>query len=357
MKKAKDIPLKSESEIAAAEAQIVELSKRIEFYLTEYSVELLASKMATGAFVVPSYQRAYTWEPDRKSRFIESLLLGLPIPFLYFWEMPDGKLEIVDGSQRLRSLEEFVLGGLRLGELSSLTALSNFTFSELPESRQRKIQNRSIRGIVLNEHADEQARFDMFERINTGSKIANTAEVRRGALAGPFMNLIVELATTEPFPALAPVSKKELDEREREELVARFFAYTGGLDGYKDRPSAFIFNYVKAMNVRLYEQPELAEQFRTKFNETIAFVARTFPFGFRKNEKGKATPRARFEAISVGSSLAIEQKPKLLYEPAPNVGHWLTGTEFTTVTGSDGANAIARLRERTEFVRDRLLGV
>jgi hypothetical protein len=357
MKKTKNIPAKTAVEISRAEDQIVELSKRIEFYLTEYSVELLAHKMSKGEFVVPPYQRAYTWEHDRKSRFVESLVLGLPIPFLFFWEMPDGKLEIVDGSQRLRSIEEFVLGDLRLGELDGLTALSHFTFAELPESRQRKIQNRSIRGIVLNEHADEQARFDMFERINTGSKVANKAEVRRGALAGSFMDLIIDLAKSDSFANVAPVSKKELDEREREELVARFFAYSDGLDDYKDRPSEFIFKYVKKMNARLAAQPELAEQYRTKFLETITFIARAFPYGFRKSEKGKATPRARFEAIAVGSRLAINQSPELLQAEAPNVNGWLAGEDFTRVTGSDGANAIARLRERIGFVRDRLLGV
>lgn len=356
MKKLKEIPAKSDAAIALAEEQIVELSKRIEFYLTEYSVELLAGKMNKGEFVVPPYQRAYTWEEDRKSRFIESLLLGLPIPFLFFWEMPDGKLEIVDGSQRLRAIEEFVLGDLRLGDLDSLTALSGFKFSDLPESRQRKINNRSIRGIVLNEHADEQARFDMFERINTGSKIANKAEVRRGALAGPFMDLIVELATAQKFEALAPVSKKELDEREREELVARFFAYSDGLSGYKDRPSEFIFNYVKQMNVRVSEDPALIDQYRERFNETIDFIERVFPHGFRRNDKGKATPRARFEAIAVGSRLALNERPELAQEAIADVLPWLTSEEFIKVTGSDGANAIARLRERTGFVRDKLLG-
>ena len=67
-----------------AENQIVEQSKRIDFYLTEYSVELLASKMQSGEFVIPEYQREDVWEPARKSRFIESLLMGLPIPFLFF---------------------------------------------------------------------------------------------------------------------------------------------------------------------------------------------------------------------------------------------------------------------------------
>ncbi|MCF1182334.1 DUF262 domain-containing protein [Marichromatium gracile] len=357
MKNHKELPhIKSGDEIAQAEAQIVELSKRIEFYLTEYSVELLASKMMKGEFVVPAYQREYTWEHDRKSRFIESLILGLPIPFLFFWEMPDGKLEIVDGSQRLRSIEEFVLGDLQLSDLKSLTALSHFKFSDLPDSRKRKINNRSIRGIVLNEHADEQARFDMFERINTGSKIANMAEVRRGALAGPFMDLIIELSMLQKFVSLAPVSKKGLNEREREELVARFFAYSDGLEDYKDRPSEFIFNYVKKMNIEAANNPELANQYRARFQETIDFIERVFPYGFRKTQKGKATPRARFEAIAVGSRLALNERPGLVHDDIEDVKPWLTSNEFKTVTGSDGANAIARLKERTGFVRNRLLG-
>lgn len=356
MKKQQELLLRTDDEIAAAEAQIVDLSKRIEFYLTEYSVELLANKMNKGEFVVPPYQREYTWEHERKSRFIESLVLGLPIPFLFFWEMPSGRLEIVDGSQRLRSLEEFVLGDLRLGELNSLTAMSGFKFSDLPDSRQRKINNRSIRGIVLNEHADEQARFDMFERINTGSKIANMAEVRRGALTGPFMDLIIELAALPEFVALAPVSKAAVDEREHEELVARFFAYSDGLNGYKDRPSEFIFNYVKKMNVEAGSDPALVGRYRERFQETMDFISRVFPFGFRRTAKGKATPRARFEAISVGSRLALDGRPALAKEPIDDVLPWVTGSEFTGVTGSDGANAVARLRERTGFVRDRLLG-
>lgn len=358
MKKQKELVLtKSEDEVAQAEAQIVDLSKRIEFYLTEYSVELLANKMNKGEFVVPAYQREFTWEHERKSRFIESLLLGLPIPFLFFWEMQNGKLEIVDGSQRLRSIEEFVLGDLRLGELQSLTALSGFKFSDLPESRQRKTNNRSIRGIVLNEHADEQARFDMFERINTGSKIANMAEVRRGALAGPFMDIIIELSVLPKFVALAPVSKKDLNEREREELVARFFAYSDGLDGYKDRPSEFIFNYVKKMNSAVAHDPALAARYRLRFEQAIDFIERVFPYGFRRKAKGNATPRARFEAIAVGSRLALDERPSLANENVAGVTSWLTSEDFTKVTGSDGANAIARLRERTGFVRDRLLGV
>lgn len=302
--------IKSEEEGLNADAQIVALSKRIEFYLTEYSVELLARKMNNGDFIIPAYQREYTWDDHRKSRFIESLILGLPIPFLFFWEKPeDGTLEIVDGSQRLRSIEEFLLGNLQLGKLQTLTALSGFRFSDLPESRQRKINNRSIRGVVLNEHSDEKARFDMFERINTGSKIANMAEIRRGALPGPFMTLIINLAELPEFIALTPVSQKNFKEREHEELVSRFFAYSDGLDEYKDRPSTFIFNYIKTMNDKAAQDETLTERYRKQFEEVIDFVARVFPHGFSKTPKGKATPRARFRAIAVGSRLALNNAP------------------------------------------------
>ena len=172
--------------IADAEKQIVEQSKRIEFYITEYTIEILALKMSKGDFEIPDYGREFTWEDKRRSRFLESVLMGLPIPFLFFWESPTtGKLEIVDGVQRLKTIQEFILGDFALGDLEELSLLSGLKFKDLLESRQRKIKNRSIRGIVLNEHTDEQSRLDLFERINTVSKIANKAEERRGALGGP----------------------------------------------------------------------------------------------------------------------------------------------------------------------------
>src|SRR5690625_3520371 len=120
-------------QVELAEAQIVEQSKRIDFYITEYSVEMLAQKVRDNEYVVPDYQREFTWEPRRKSRFIESLLMGLPIPFIFFWEMPDGRLEIVDGSQRLRTIAEFIYGGFQLDDLDPLTHLTGFVFDDLAE--------------------------------------------------------------------------------------------------------------------------------------------------------------------------------------------------------------------------------
>jgi hypothetical protein len=343
-------------QIEAAESQIVEQSKRIEFFLTEYSVELLASKMANGDFEIPPYQREDMWEPERKSRFIESLLMGLPIPFLFFWEQPTtGKLEIVDGSQRLRTIHQFVLGDLLLADLEVLTQLEGMRFRDFPESRQRKIKNRSVRGIVLNENADDQARFEIFDRINTGSKIANKAEVRRGALIGPFLDLVISLTDNEAFVRLAPIPEKSVKLREREELVTRFYAYGDGLEGYRDRPSDFLFSYAKRMNAEFQAHPEKVAEYRQRFLDTMTFVERVFPYGFRRREGLAATPRTRFEAIAIGSYLALTLDPKLA-DKTPDVAPWLSSNEFIAVIGSDGANVVARLRSRLVFVRDKLLG-
>jgi hypothetical protein len=179
--------------------------------------------------------------------------------------------------------------------------------------------------------------------------------VHTGALGGPFMRLVIQLAELPAFEKLAPMSSKLKNERENEELVARFFAYGDGLDGYKDRPSEFLFKYTKKMNAAFEADPQLAPAYRKRFIEMLDFVASAFPNGFRRIPNGKATPRARFEAIALGSHLAINANPALRQQP-PDVTGWLNEKPFSDITGGDGANAVGRLQRRMTFVRDRLLG-
>ena len=130
-------------------------------------------------------------------------------------------------------------------------------------------------------NADEAARLDMFERINTGSKNANNAEIRRGALAGPFLDVVMELANLPLLASLAPMPAKAKKERGYEELVTRFFAYGDGLEDYRDRPSDFLFVYSKKMNEAFAADPALADAYRGRFNTVLEFVSRNFPIGFR----------------------------------------------------------------------------
>ncbi|MFM5397656.1 DUF262 domain-containing protein [Aeromonas veronii] len=340
---------------ALAEEQILEFSKKIDFFTAEYTVEILADKVAKEEYFVPSYQRDFVWDITRKSRFIESLLIGLPIPFVFFWEdIESGKLEIVDGSQRLRTLEEYLNNRLVLKNLDRLTALNDMRFSDLPLSRQRKIKNKSIRGIVLAEQTDFESRIDLFDRINTGSLVAVPAEVRRGVLRGQFMDFITELSKNDRLRHLAPVSAKQEKLKEYEELVTRFFAYSDGLDDYRDNVSDFIYSYISKMNDEFLENEEKKIEYRNKFETMLSVVEQAFPYGFRRTESGKSTPRTRFEAISIGAYLAWLDNPDLNLNH--DIGYKIINSKgFQKEIRSDGANAIGRLKGRYQFVKNALL--
>lgn len=236
--------------------------------------------------------------------------------------------------------------------MEELPSLNGTRFSDLPPARQRKILNQSIRGIVLNAHADEQARFDLFERINTGSKGASTAEVRRGALGGAFQALVVELADTEILKELAPVSTKSQRERIPEELVARFFAYGATALRITGKPVEVYLRLHQADEPRVRGISSAGRGRR--FLTTMAFIRRVFPYGFRKGTTAQTNPRVRFEAIAVGSSLAIAERPELA-DATPDVTGGLEGEAFQLVTSSDAANVKSKLQRRLDFVRNALL--
>lgn len=347
--------MNTEEALKQAELQLQSYSKKIDFYTSEYTIEILAKKIADKEYTVPDYQREFTWDGPRKSKFIESILIGLPIPFVFFWMNGDtGKLEIVDGSQRLRTIEEYLNGRLILENLERLDLLNGTSFNDLPLSRRRKIFNISIRGIILSENTDIEARIDLFERINTGSKVANPAEVRRGALRGSFMDFVNKLAKNELFTKLAPVSVKQNKEREREELVARFFAYSDGLGGYKDDVSPFIFRYIKQMNDRFDKNADLEIEYEHRFQRMLEFVNKSFELGFRKTLNSKTTPRTRYESIALGSHFALEEKSDLIID-TQTTNSILERDEFKKEISSDGANAKRKLNGRIEYMRNALL--
>ena len=128
------------------------------------------------------------------------------------------------------------------------------------------------------------------------------------------------------------------------------------MDGYKDRPAIFLFEYTRRMNERFQKDPKLIADYRSRFVEMVKFVEHNSPHGFRKTKTSSTTPRVRFEALAVGSHLAIKAKPKLAVSgPSIPVRDWVDSPDFSKVTTSDGANVVSKLRGRINFVRERLL--
>jgi Protein of unknown function DUF262 len=346
----------SELDRSAIETQLVDKQRTIDYDTKEFTVELFVQKLDNGDFFIPAYQREFVWHEKRRAKFIESVLLGLPIPFMFAADTPDGTLEIVDGAQRLRTLREFLDNKLVLTSLEQLTMLEGRRFSDLPTSQQRKFKNRTLRMIVLTDKTTDDAKYDIFQRINTGSDVLRSSEVRKGAYRGPFYSLVEECAGRTDFIELCPVGRGLGLRREREELVLRFFAYSERYTAFRHDVQGFLDQYTVEKN-RLYENgTDLSkadrESKKSEFDQVMRFVAEFFPHGFAKSATATTTPRVRFEAIAVGVILALRQNPTL----KPRQMSWLDSPRFKELTTTHGSNSQVRLAARIEFVRDSLLG-
>jgi hypothetical protein len=135
-----------------ADKQIQKERKAIDYDTREPLVEGLVQKFirpynskdltdSSRDIYLPGYQRKFIWSIERQSKFIESVLLGLPLPFMFLADMQDGRLEVVDGSQRIQTLDSFLSNKLILEKLKRLNTLNGFTFDDLPLSQQRRFKN------------------------------------------------------------------------------------------------------------------------------------------------------------------------------------------------------------------------
>lgn len=344
----------------AAEEEIVLHHKTIDYDTREYPVEVLVQKYLTrleeddNELFVPDYQREHTWTTEHQSKFIESVLIGLPIPYLFVADVAgkEGRLEIVDGSQRIRTLAAFLQNKLRLSGLNKLTKVNNFTFADLPINRQRRFKRHTLRMIELTENASEEVRRDLFERINTGSQRLTDMEVRWGVSDSDFLRFIRECSENDVFKELAPLSEAAEKRRERQEFVLRFFAYLENYQNFDRKVVDFLNEYLEEVQKQVADDADLQARMKREWEGMLSFVKRTFPNGFSKKKGYVRTPRIRYEAIAVGSALALREKPRL----KPRSVDWLDSEEFKDLTTSDASNSRPKVVKRIEYVRDHLLG-
>lgn len=345
----------TEETISKAEKQILEKMKYYDYDTVEYPIEVVVQKYSDGLdngdgdIYIPDYQREYVWDEKRKAKFIESIILGIPIPYIFLADV-DGRYEIVDGSQRIRTLHSFLFDELKLQDLKKLDMLNGFYFKDLSKTRQRRIKNKSLKMIALGEKTDPVARFDLFERINTGSDELKPIEIRKGAYGGKFYDFISECADNKLFIELCPISEKRTFRNEPQEMVLRFFAYSENIDSYKGKVAEFLDDYLKGKNNIFNDEIKLNMQ--QSFDRMLKFVKTNFPNGFAKIKNAKSTPRVRWEAISVGIHLALQENETL---KQVNI-NWLESDEFKKCTRSDAANNKNNLIGRINYVKHKILG-
>ncbi|MEZ6180986.1 DUF262 domain-containing protein [Klebsiella pneumoniae] len=355
--------------VAKADNDIRLAQRNIGYNVREWTAEVIVQKYGENLDIdanelfIPDYQRDYKWDVKTASRFIESILLDFPIPYLYiadvFNEDPelDGRVEIIDGSQRIRAIHYFWNNEFELKDLKELKSLEGFKFSDLLASRQRRFLRASLRFIELKGDVEEQHRRDLFERINSGVKRLEAMEVRHGsdAAASIFYRDVISPCSVNPlFSQLAPLSDRKRSNGDHRELVLRFFAYLNDLDNYKGFVAPFIDQYMNTQANQVTQQN--VSSYTDEFEKMLQFVNAHFPMGFKKTPTSKTTPRARYEAIAVGTALALRSNPQLL-EPAQPISDWLFEAEFEGIVTADSANNTTQLKNRIFYVRDKLLGV
>lgn len=232
------------------------------------------------------YQRKYIWDNGKASRLIESLLLNVPIPVVYFAEDEDGAYEVIDGLQRLTAISRFLGNKFKFYGLTVLKEFNGKRASDLPPRDLRRLENRTIRCIVITEDSDPDIKFDVFERLNTGAAILTSQELRNSVYRGPYNDSLKRLARENWFTE--SVGKQSNKRMELEELVLRFFALYEGVVNYKPPLRQFLNHYMSEHR-RLNLNPHEVEVFKDCcITAKAVFAGLPFKSSTSKNSLNKA---------------------------------------------------------------------
>lgn len=276
-------------EPVSSEEQDNEMSLRpyeILTYPADFTLEVLVTKWEKSEIRSPQLQRRFVWSQVRASKLIESFLMGLPVPPVFFYQdREDSKLLIVDGHQRLRSIMYFFSGSFgdkesgqevvpfNLVGLNERSPFFNATFQTLEETDQtaiNRLKNSVLRAFVMKqlEPNDDTSIFQVFERLNTGGMILQGQEIRNCIYEGEFNNLLRELNKGDAWRQI--MGKKTEDKRMRDvELILRFFALFYNLSHYEKPMKGFLNNFM-----RVHRKPSEAKkkEFEDLFTQTAEAV-------------------------------------------------------------------------------------
>ncbi len=250
-------------------------AKTLNLYPIDYPFETLSQRIRSSPPKLkldPEFQRKYKWDKEgweRASRFIESCLMRIPLPACYFAENEDGSHLVIDGVQRLTTIERFFNDEFALEGMTAFKELEGKKFSQLGPHRS-ELEATTIRCIVLRKENPDYLVQEIFSRLNQGAVKLSDQEIRHAIYPGQLNDLLLELSK---LPDIANFGNTQKDSREGEEMVLRFFALQEDLAGYEGRLSKFLDAY-------MYENASIPknkiEKMRKQFNKTIEICKQIF---------------------------------------------------------------------------------
>jgi len=246
----------------------------ISSYGADYPVDALVKRLNSGAIEIPKFQRGFVWTLPQASRFIESLLLGLPVPAVFLSkEVASQRLLVIDGQQRLTSLRYFYEGAFGSGTQAKVFSLrgvskdlEGLTYKTLSDEDRRRLDDSLLHAIIVNQEDpedDQTGLYSIFERINTGGTPLQPQEIRACIYEGTFIALLKELAQNtfwlDLYGAPSPRAKDQ-------ELILRFLALYFASGDYQ-RPMKHFLNRFVDSNRELARHS--AEQIKAIFTPVV----------------------------------------------------------------------------------------
>ncbi len=254
---------------------------------TDWTTDTIINQINKGNIDLdPKFQRREAWTTPRKTRFIESLILGLPIPQIILAERKEkkGTYIVIDGKQRLISIRQFFskvddldFPRLKLKGLDSLSVLNNLSFVDLQnnpalEDYATAIENQSIRTIVIKNWPNEAFLYNVFLRLNTGSLPLAPQELRQALHPGEFINFADDFSIqSNQIKRVLNINKPDYRMRDVE-LVIRYFSFKLFINDYTGNLKKFFDSTVMTLNQTWQNDQEGIEQFAQELNNAIDFT-------------------------------------------------------------------------------------
>ncbi len=227
---------------------------------TQFSVfELKRKKEKKKLILDPDFQRNDVWKPRQKAELVESILMNIPLPFIYVTENREAELIVVDGRQRLTALFEFMDNDYSLGQgLQILTNLRGKKFSELTPLMQGVIEDYQLATHIIKPPTSDRVLIDIFDRVNRGGTSLSNQEIRNALYQGECTKLLTRLSNSRSFIIATENSIKK--ERMKDKyLILRYLAFylwrkeyienqTKGLVDYTGDTEEFLAKYMQYIN-------------------------------------------------------------------------------------------------------------
>lgn len=256
---------------------------KISSWGADLSFRELIERYEEGDLIKPELQRKYVWDKTEASRFIDSLLLGLPVPSIFLAKTDSEKQLIIDGYQRIMTVYDFVKGifsgdgkVFRLVRSEKINSRwRGKAFSELNEVEQRKIRNTTIHAIIfiqLHPNSDNTSLFQVFERINTSGRTLFPQEIRNCVYQGHFNDLLFELNKLQDWRSLFGSSIE--DQRMRDvELILRFLALSSDEFNNLDKEQISLKKFLNQFMSKYKDMTDIEmDGFRNRFINVTTFI-------------------------------------------------------------------------------------